>query len=47
VFAVACVVFSITGLLILQVHAANRPAVWPTVGLGVLIPVLIALLFIH
>lgn len=46
-FAVACVVFSITGLLILQVHAANRPAVWPTVGLGALIPVLIVLLFIH
>lgn len=46
-FAVACVVFSMSGLLILQVHAANRPAVWPTVGLGVLIPVLIALLFIH
>lgn len=46
-FAIACIVFSLTGLLILQIHAANRPAVWPTVGLGVLIPVLIALLFIH
>lgn len=46
-FALACVVFSISGLLILKVHAANRPAVWPTVGLGVLIPALIALLFIH
>lgn len=46
-FALACVVFSITGLLILQVHATTRPAVWPTVGLGVLIPVLIALFFIH
>lgn len=46
-FAGACVVFSLTGLLILQAHAANRPMVWPTVGLGVVIPVLLALLFIH
>lgn len=46
-FAVACVLFSLTGLLILQVHAANRPAVWPTVGFGVVLPILLALLFIH
>ncbi|WP_443080850.1 PepSY-associated TM helix domain-containing protein [Thauera sp. 28] len=47
IFAVACVLFSLTGLLILQAHAANRPAVWPTVGFGVVLPVLLALLFIH
>lgn len=47
VFAVACVVFSLTGLLILQVHASNRPAVWPVVGLGVVVPLLLILLFIH
>ena len=47
VFALACVVFSITGLLILQVHATNRASVWPVVGLGVVVPVLLALLFIH
>lgn len=46
-FAVACLVFCVTGLLILKFHAAHRPAVWPVVGLGVLIPLLIALLFIH
>jgi hypothetical protein len=47
IFAIACVVFSITGLLILQVHAANRALVWPMVGLGVVIPAVLILLFIH
>lgn len=47
VFAVASVIFSLTGLLILKFHAANRPMVWPVVGLGFLIPALLAVLFIH
>lgn len=47
IFAVTCLVFCITGLLILKFHAANRPFTWPMVGLGVLIPFVIALLFIH
>jgi hypothetical protein len=47
IFAVSCLVFSITGLLILKFHAGNRPLTWPLVGLGVLIPLLLALLFIH
>lgn len=45
--AVGCLLFSITGLLILKMHASNRPATWPLLGLGILVPVLIALLFIH
>jgi len=47
VFAVACVVFSATGLLLLKMHAGRRPATWPLVGLGALIPLLLALLLIH
>ncbi len=47
IFAVACLVFSLTGLLILKFHAANRPFTWPMVGMGILIPALLALLFIH
>ncbi|UGQ45050.1 PepSY-associated TM helix domain-containing protein [Massilia endophytica] len=47
IFAAACLVFCVTGLLILKFHAANRPFTWPMVGLGVLIPFVIALLFIH
>lgn len=46
-FAVACLVFCLTGLLILKLHAAHRPSTWPVVGLGILIPFVIALLFIH
>ncbi|NMG67110.1 hypothetical protein GPA19_19395 [Azoarcus indigens] len=47
IFAAACLVFSITGLFILQMHAGNRPSTWPIVGLGVVIPVLLVILFIH
>jgi hypothetical protein len=47
IFAGACLVFCLTGLLILKFHAANRPFTWPMVGLGILIPFVIALLFIH
>ncbi len=46
-FAVACLVFCITGLLILKLHAPQRRMVWPVTGLGLLLPALIALLFIH
>jgi len=47
VFAIACLVFCVTGLLILKLHAANRPATWPVTGLGLVLPALIALLLIH
>ncbi len=47
IFAAAALVFSITGLFILKMHAANRPFTWPMVGMGLVIPVLLALLFIH
>jgi len=46
-FAIACVVFCVTGLLLLQIHAANRPMTWPTIGLGLLIPMLLAIFFMH
>ena len=47
IFAVACIVFTLTGLLLLQLHARHRPATWPMVGLGLAIPLVIAILFIH
>lgn len=47
IFALACLLFSLTGLLILKFHAANRPMVWPIVGLGVLLPALLVILFVH
>lgn len=47
VFAVACVVFAVTGFALTWMHARQRPSTWPLLGLGVLVPVVIALLFIH
>ncbi len=41
------VVFCVTGLFLLQMHARQRRMTWPYVGLGLVVPVLIALLFIH
>jgi hypothetical protein len=46
-FAVACVVFTITGLILLQLHARHRPSTWPLVALGLAIPAGIALFFIR
>jgi uncharacterized protein len=47
VFAIAALVFCVTGLFLLQLHSARRPATWPIVGLGLVIPALLAVLFIH
>lgn len=46
-FAVACLVFVVTGLLLLHLHAANRPSTWPLVGFGLLLPSLLVIFFIH
>ncbi len=47
VFSIATLVFCITGLFMLTMHAKNRPATWPLVGLGVVLPLVLAILFIH
>ncbi len=47
IFAIGCLVFCITGLLILKMHSERRPLTWPMVGLGLVIPALLALLLIH
>jgi hypothetical protein len=47
VFAVASIVFCITGLLLLQMYAKGRSLTWPLVGLGLGLPVLLALFLIH
>lgn len=46
-FALACIVFTATGLFLLWLHAQQRRATWPLVALGLLVPMLLALLFIH
>lgn len=47
VFAVACLLFALTGLCLLYLHGRARPSTWPMVGLGVVLPLVVALLFIH
>lgn len=46
-FAVASLVFCLTGLVLLQLHARHRPMTWPVTGMGLVIPLLLALYFIH
>lgn len=47
VFGAACAVFCITGLLLLYRHANPRPTTWPLVALGVVIPTLLIIVFVH
>lgn len=47
VLSVACVIFTFTGLLLLQLHARNRPSTWPLVGLGTALPLIIIIFFLH
>lgn len=47
VFAGACLVFSLTGLFLLQLHAQGRPATWPLVAAGLGIPLILAFMFLH
>lgn len=47
IFAGACILFTATGLFLLYMHAKPRPLTWPLVGLGLVAPLLIVLLFIH
>ena len=46
-FALACLVFAVTGLFILKLHAGQRPGTWPIVAFGLMAPLLLAILFIH
>lgn len=46
-FAVACLLFALTGLWLLQLHARQRGKTWPLVALGVAVPTLLILLFMH
>lgn len=47
ILAAACLVFTATGLIMLQIHAAKRPSTWPLVGFGMLAPLLLMLFFVH
>ncbi len=47
IFAGACVIFTVTGLILLQFHARARPLTWPLVGLGLAAPLILVILFVH
>lgn len=47
IFAGACLAFSLTGLVLLWLHARRRPTTWPLVAAGLAIPVVLAAVFIH
>ncbi len=46
IFAVATLIFCITGLLLLQIHSKRRPSTWYITGAGIAVPGLIAWLSI-
>jgi hypothetical protein len=47
IFAVACLVFCLTGLVLLKLHAGNRPSTWPMVAAGLVIPILLVIALLH
>nr|WP_126173644.1 PepSY-associated TM helix domain-containing protein [Altericroceibacterium xinjiangense] len=47
IFAAATIVFSLTGFLLLQIHAGRRPSTWPIVGAGVIIPLFLLIFLVH
>jgi hypothetical protein len=47
IFAIACLAFSLTGLALLAMHAGRRKSTWPLTGLGLVLPLILMILFIH
>jgi hypothetical protein len=47
IFSVACVLFCLTGLALLFVHAKRRPSTWPVVIAGIVLPVAVLMIFVH
>ncbi len=47
IFSVASVLFCLTGLWLLQIHASKRPSTGPLTVIGFLLPMLLAIISIH
>ncbi|MCF7222439.1 PepSY-associated TM helix domain-containing protein [Marilutibacter chinensis] len=47
VFALACLLFALSGLWLLQLHARQRGATWPLVAAGLAVPLVLVILFMH
>lgn len=46
-FAGVCILFTLTGLLLLHLHARHRRLTWPIVAAGAVIPIILLILFVH
>ncbi|RYY28376.1 MAG: hypothetical protein EOP62_04045 [Sphingomonadales bacterium] len=47
IFVLACIVFTLTGLVLLWMHSKHRKSTWPLVFAGLAIPAALAAFFIH
>jgi uncharacterized protein len=47
IFAIACAMAAVTGLLLLALHARRRPSTWPLVAAGLALPALLAIWAAH
>lgn len=47
IFVFACIVFTLTGLVLLWMHSKHRKSTWPIVIAGLVIPALVAIFLIH
>lgn len=47
IFALACIIFCLTGLLLLYRQTNHRWMTWPVTILGAIIPAILLLLFVH
>jgi len=47
VFALACIIFSVTGFLLLQRYADTRSQTWPLLIAGLVVPILFMVFLIH
>lgn len=47
VLAVACLVFTFTGLILLAIHAGKRPTTWPIIAFSLVTPFLVLMVFVH
>lgn len=47
VFSVACLLFCLTGLGLLWLHAPRRPSTWAIVGVGLAAPAVITIFLLH
>ena len=47
IFSVAAILFCLTGLVLLWMHAPRRPPTWFIIGAGLLVPAIIAIFLVH